>query len=421
METSFDINQDTRKTNLILSQIFTKTLNPLRIIGSVPIIFKELTSEENLSYSKHTQKFENLNSHYTQYKFHFKWISLQAIYSFFIQLAFVLATAFIIFNVVSGHAKVSHYVISNSDDQTVKSSPAENTSSEQTTVESFGEATSAFYVTQGYSSASATLLTSFWTVPYFVALLNKWTSQFAVQFYSAFPNYRCNTLSQRYFEFYRKLKCRLKCFLWVLVPFSISYSYLITNCLEFRNNPKCSRADYWVSIVSIPFAAIVLILNNTTILMIVVLIQVVIVAQIQIKKALVNAQSLQMELCWKQVFKLVTFVRRQYKLVEKVCGPIQLVWLTSYFASAITNWIIVLWLLKGKMSASMVQISLGLSLIESFNFWILIFMNERVLKEEKEIVQLIVTTTADSTKIKERTLEAACKKLDVNLTYYLFY
>ncbi len=164
------------------------------------------------------------------------------------------------------------------------------------------------------------------------------------------------------------------------------------------------------------FAPLVTLLIALQLVLILVITQIVIEALIQIRD---NLSKFTESLHWKYVFNLICFVRRQYKLVEKICGPVQLALSAFYFTSSVTNWIIVLWLLKDDMPVSMVVICLSLSVMQIFTFWLLVTMNEKVLQIEKEIVNILQSSNGN-VKIDERTFKSICERINVSKYIYGF-
>lgn len=87
---------------------------------------------------------------------------------------------------------------------------------------------------------------------------------------------------------------------------------------------------------------------------------------------------------------MIIFVRRQHKLVNRVCGPALLVFTGFLFSSSVVNWIIVLWLYKGSVPPSTAHSTLLFSFLQFVFFFMVTDLNIRVCQEEKEILRVVL-------------------------------
>lgn len=90
-----------------------------------------------------------------------------------------------------------------------------------------------------------------------------------------------------------------------------------------------------------------------------------------------------------QVCRLVYIIKRQYKLVQNVCGPGHLILTGFYFTSAITNWIMILCAFKGEIAVSMVLTTLAFCVVQGVSFWLLSGSANQVLFLERKLVDTI--------------------------------
>ncbi len=404
-----------------LGQIFETTLRTLRYFGAAPVIF-ETQSLGNFQGLQSTKNTTSYKSNTALYIFQFSRWSRQALYSLIIQIFIVLSSIYLVYNVVSGNAVVSHYLYTGTLDHS--EIPITNKSSTGNYAQTFGDTIMAAYVFQYYSCGTAIMLTTFYTAPNLVMLINRWIYLYGYKFCKAFPN----TNSQANYKtscnfgiFYNKLDQRLKyvLFLIVLEPFVLFYT--TTNCFKFRNNPICTETDYWVSLVTGYLAPLIRIQNHLKLLLSGIMTLVVVVAQTHIKLALKNRENIENEnYSWNKVFSLVRFVRRQYQLGLMISGPVHLILAAGFFASGISNWIIVMWLLKGYIPLSMVAISQNFFIMDIFTFWVLVKIDEKVMTEEKKLLEMIVYMTSQMSISSNQRLQVARNMLEVSKQYLSF-
>ncbi len=371
--------------HLILTQLFIKPIYILRFIGVCPVKF---------------HKAYIPNTSYFYYTFHFNWLSIYSIYSAIGQLAALILTYILVSKILSGDARMSHMII-------LFSQEFEN--GKNTTV-IFTEYIATVYAIQYFICVTSIILTTFLTAPQLVTLLNRWSTQYLTKFTKVFPkSEHILTFSKLKTKFTRKHYWNL-----LFVFAYMGWVQLLTfNCLIGNHNNICTLADIQVNFINLLCGFPSALMITMHVAMVQGLTDLVLEALKQIKKATISSKQRAIHF---EYFKLIYFVRRQYKLVEKVCGPAILILSAYFFTTTITNWIIVLWLIKGEVLVSVAISTLAFSLLQINVYLRIVRSNRKVLRDELEIMQIVMQN--NNQERKDDTFTTLRDKFEVKIEYY---
>lgn len=348
----------------ILTDIFRTSLLINRCIGATPIQFltmKPISKDKDLKY----------------YKFIFCYTSWHFLYSFKTQIILTSAIAFVIFHVANGNVNVTRYVRSSS----LNHVPTHNETETNFTFQNSIQITD---ILMFFIYGFAAFLALAYSTKDLAKLLNQWVKylrKFALIFSvdkAFFPNF--TKFHQSVIRIIRF--CVAFTFLNIIV-----YGYMSSNC--FLPNEVCTPLDLKISWVLTVLGSFVSFLLMMGLLMIVLLIKVVILAFCQLRNGIQSSQN-KSSIRLKSIFSMIIFVRRQYKLVNRVCGPALLVFTGFLFSSSVVNWIIVLWLYKGSVPPSTAHSTLLFSFLQFVFFFMVTDLNIRVCQEEKEVLRVVL-------------------------------
>ncbi len=353
----------------IFSQLFLKNLFILRLLGACPLSFKKLKSKSTGEY----------------YVYKFKWKSLHIVYSLLVQTAAIFTTCFAVTNILNGSAQVNHLLYLFPDLTNVN----------QTASLTLPEYVTSAYFILLYICSSAITLVTFWTTPKMAVLLNCWSVFYFKKFLAVFPTYgKLLRFSAMNSIFFKRLLWKCTTLLICLTFFIKTIMYCIHDVFS-----TCTLADKQVSLISVVFSAITGSIIAIEVFTLRSMNELVVKTFEQIHEACVKSPSF---VPTSKFFKLVYFVRKQHQQVEKAFGPIFFVLAGFYFASTITNWIIVLWLIRGEVSAAIAISTLAFSFVQLATFHRLVAMNERVLNAENQIIKACLSSRHLMSKFKDK-------------------
>ncbi len=371
--TGADVQNDNISTDLqilkqisILTNIFRKTFVIQRNLAATPLQFltvHPIPKEKNLTY----------------YQFNFSFKSWQFVYSLIIQLLFAYGIIYVFYHIANGNVRVTRYI-------RTSLLYHESTKNETSTYSTFGDSILAAYICMFFINGFVTIRTMLFTVGDLAKLLNQWT-KYLYKFALIFSEDK--TLFPEFSKIYKTISRLLRFSVVFTFLNATSYYYISSNC--FLPNEKCTQIDLKVSwVISIvgSFVAIVLMM---VFCMIDVLNKIVILTFCQLKdviRSCLNKKSISL----KSVFSMIRFLRRQYKLTNRICGPALLVFIGFLFSTTITNWIILLWLYKGHIPTFTAQSTLVFSVVQFIFFLLITEINIRVRKEESEILKVVTET-----------------------------
>lgn len=334
-----------RNEILNLNSIFRKLFFILRLLGATPLQFNGI-------------------------KFQYSWKSYISIYSLLIQTLYVLGASFSIFHIIHGNVNVA---------KLIRLGPTlllQYTSTNDVLHLPLGNKIVTVCTVQFYFLGTSIILTTFPTVSKLEKLLNKWM-EYIPNFSLTFPN-MSNHLFPSFSKFHQTVTSLLKLYVVYSASTTIVYFYMLSKCIF--NSALCSSTEVKVSVITCilgPQMGFLIFIKN---LMILILAKIPIYAFAQ-----VSERILEKTYNFKSVFNLIIFIRKQYKLTETFCSPLQLITTGFCFTLIITNWIVILWLLKGHIP---VAVATGmLSFVGGFfvSYWILSDMYASFLNLEREI------------------------------------
>ncbi len=107
-------------------------------------------------------------------------------------------------------------------------------------------------------------------------------------------------------------------------------------------------------------------------------------------------------------------MQKQYKLGKLASERLLFILAASCFASSFSYWILLLGLIKGYIPFSMVAISKSALKIDILTFWGLVKINEKVFREEKNILEKVVRMTGKMSDLSKERLEVDRNMVDVS-------
>lgn len=351
----------------ILTDIFRRTFVIQRNIGATPLQFLK---------AHHNLKDKNLTYH----KFIFSCKSWQFVYSLIIQLLLACGICYVSFHIAIGNVRVTHFI-------RVPSLNQVSTKNETGTDSNFGNSILALYILMFFINGFVTNLAMLNTTVYLAKLLNQWNI-FLYKFALIFSE--DTTFFPDFSELRQKVIRLLRLFLVFVASNVIIYCFISSKC--FLPNKECTSVDLKVSWVISTIGSFVAFVLMSVFCMIDVLTKIVILAFSQLKDAIKGSPD-KNSISLKSMFNMVIFVRKQYKLVDRVCGPALLVFTGFFFFTSIINWIILLWLYKGLIPPFTAHSTLVFCFVQFFIFFLVTEMHIRVHKEENEIMRIIMETS----------------------------
>lgn len=246
----------------------------------------------------------------------------------------------------------------------------------------------ASYFIQFYITLCCVILTTYLTDHNLTVLLNQWP-KFIFKFSTVFPVKSCHAFG--YLKVDKNGKFFFRALGVLCVITTTQYVYRASNCFMQKNT--CNSQDFQVSLLASTFGSLIAIITVIKLYLIATLNMVVIDAWLQLKLAIAETLASTTNFRWKPIFIMVMYVRKQSKLVEKVCGPVQLVFIGFYFSSVTTSWIIIFWLLKEGMPISLAVGVTFYSILQVIILWLLDSLNAKILKEEQEVVKIVISST----------------------------
>ncbi len=226
-------------------------------------------------------------------------------------------------------------------------------------------------------------MTMIYTVGDLANLLNQWIT-YLHKFAAVFSVDK--TIYPNFAKFQQTVIRSLRFCMGFTILNIIIYEYISSNC--FLPNTVCTPIDTKLSFVISVVGSFVSFVLTMVFCMVAVLNKVVILAFCQLRHAIrtsFNKQSISL----KSIFSMTIFVRRQYNLTNRVCGPALLVFTVFLFVTTINNWIILLWLYKGRIPPFTAHSILSFTLLQFVFFLLITELNICVRNEENEVLRII--------------------------------
>lgn len=184
-----------------------------------------------------------------------------------------------------------------------------------------------------------------------------------------------------------------------LLGTSLGFVWVVSNC--FFNFETCASADLQVSILAASLGPLTLIMATLVLLHLMISLQVAAEAMTQIKTAII----LEERQCYltgqtlknlKQIVRLVYLLRKQCKLLDAMGGPPQLVLCGFFFSSAITNWIMLLSLMRGEIPKTTTFTTLMFLTVQVLAYLHHVGILEKLVEEEKNVVDAVIEKRVNS-------------------------
>lgn len=245
------------------------------------------------------------------------------------------------------------------------------------------------------------LISSYWNAKYLSDFLNNGIS-YANNFVTQFP---LHGSEYTYLVLKALATKKLTVIVLVLSIGTIWFPFIFPQC--FRQLHDCSQSDYQVSYISLYFTSLSFWVIALELFKLEIFTKVVIGSFNQIKEILDNqtkysdGQSLSLKLQ-----SLLSFTRRQFRLLRKLCSPFQIALAGIFFTSSIVTWILCIYCLIGQTPLIIVGFSLTFLSLQGTVLFSIAVLSEQIIKVETNCVKLLLELQLVS---RKQMVEVCCQ------------
>lgn len=329
-------------------------------------------------------------------KFHFKLISWSAFFSGLFQIFFVMFAIVSSYSLLTGQAQISRAVGLISNDRYNYTNMLiflfiTHIFKNFSKTASFIETTMVIYELQFAFCGCVPVLSTFWSSIHLSHFLNNWIT-YAENFQSLFPRY-CHV--NGYSHIYTVAKRKLAVIVLLTSTVSIWFPFMFPYC--FLHNSTCKQADLQITIISVCLTTLSLWMITFQVYKLGICTKIIIEAFKQVKFVLnAQIQSDVIERNFRQLLKRLYFIRKEFRLLRKLCSPFHVVLAGFFFTSSIMTWILTLYYLRGQGPPFVTGFSLGFLGMQGIVLLMIAVLSEKISKQENDCVKIITELKLDS-------------------------